>query len=35
MEFKHVPIMLREVIDGLNIKANGIYLDGTIGGAGH
>lgn len=35
MEFKHIPIMLDEVIDGLNIKENGIYLDGTLGGAGH
>ena len=35
MEFKHIPIMLNEVIDGLDIKPNGIYLDGTIGGAGH
>ena len=35
MEFKHVPIMLSQVIDGLNIKPNGIYFDGTIGGAGH
>ena len=35
MEFKHIPIMLNEVIDGLNIKEDGIYLDGTLGGAGH
>ena len=35
MEFKHIPIMLSEVIDGLDIKPNGVYLDGTIGGAGH
>ncbi len=35
MEFKHIPIMLEEVIDGLNIKENGIYIDGTLGGAGH
>ncbi|NLY44433.1 MAG: 16S rRNA (cytosine(1402)-N(4))-methyltransferase RsmH [Tissierella sp.] len=35
MEFKHIPIMLDEVIDGLNIKEDGIYLDGTLGGAGH
>ena len=27
--------MLNEVIDGLNIKEDGIYVDGTIGGAGH
>lgn len=35
MEFKHIPIMLEEVIEGLNIKEDGIYLDGTLGGAGH
>lgn len=35
MEFKHTPIMLDEVIDGLSIKENGIYVDCTIGGAGH
>ncbi len=35
MEFKHISIMLEEVIDGLNIKEDGIYLDGTLGGAGH
>ncbi len=35
MEFKHIPVMLNECIDGLNIKQNGIYVDGTLGGAGH
>ena len=35
MEFKHVPVMLNECIEGLNIKPNGIYLDGTLGGGGH
>lgn len=35
MEFKHKPVMLRECIDGLKIKSNGIYIDGTLGGAGH
>ena len=35
MEFKHTPIMLKECIDGLNIKSDGIYFDGTLGGAGH
>lgn len=35
MEFKHTPIMLKEVIDGLDIKENGIYVDCTVGGAGH
>jgi len=35
LKFEHIPIMLNEVINGLNIKENGIYVDGTIGGAGH
>lgn len=35
MEFKHIPIMLNECIDGLDIKPDGIYVDGTLGGAGH
>ncbi|MBQ2836219.1 MAG: 16S rRNA (cytosine(1402)-N(4))-methyltransferase RsmH [Clostridia bacterium] len=35
MEFKHKPVLLEETINGLNIKKNGIYVDGTLGGAGH
>ena len=35
MKFKHNPVLLNESIDGLNIKQNGIYVDGTLGGAGH
>lgn len=35
MEFKHTPIMLNDVISGLNIKPAGVYFDGTLGGAGH
>lgn len=35
MEFKHKPVMLEECINALNIKPDGIYVDGTIGGAGH
>ena len=35
MEFVHEPIMLEEVIDGLRIRPDGIYVDGTLGGAGH
>ena len=35
MEFKHKPVMLEECIKGLNIKPDGIYVDGTLGGAGH
>ncbi len=35
MEFKHIPVMLNEVIDGLEIKPNGIYVDCTVGGGGH
>ena len=34
-DFGHIPIMLNEVIDGLCIKPSGIYVDGTLGGAGH
>ncbi len=34
-EFVHVPVMLNEVIELLNIKENGIYADGTAGGGGH
>ncbi len=35
MEFKHVSVLLDECIDALNIKDNGIYVDCTLGGAGH
>lgn len=35
MEFAHKSVMLSECIEGLNIKLNGIYVDGTMGGAGH
>ena len=35
MEFKHKPIMLEETIASLDIKPDGIYVDGTLGGAGH
>ncbi len=35
MEFKHKPVMLMPCIDGLEIKKDGIYVDGTLGGAGH
>lgn len=35
LEFNHTPVMLRECIEGLNIKPDGVYVDGTLGGAGH
>lgn len=35
MNFEHTPVLLKEAIDGLNIKEDGIYVDGTLGGAGH
>lgn len=35
MEFKHISVLLNEVIESLNIKPDGIYVDGTVGGAGH
>ena len=34
-EFHHVSVLLQECIDGLNIRPDGIYVDGTLGGAGH
>ena len=34
-EFYHVSVLLQECLDGLNIKPDGIYVDGTLGGAGH
>jgi 16S rRNA (cytosine1402-N4)-methyltransferase len=35
VEFNHVSVLLKETIDGLNIKPDGIYVDGTLGGGGH
>ena len=35
MEFNHKSVLLRETIENLNIKPDGIYVDGTLGGAGH
>lgn len=35
MEFKHISVLLNETIDSLNIKPDGIYVDGTLGGGGH
>ena len=35
MEFSHIPVLLNETLEGLNIKPDGIYVDGTAGGAGH
>jgi len=34
-EFHHISVLLKESIEGLNIRPEGIYLDGTLGGAGH
>ena len=34
-EFFHISVLLQECLDGLNIKPDGIYIDGTLGGAGH
>lgn len=35
MEFKHLPVMLNECMDGLNLHKNAVYFDGTLGGGGH
>lgn len=35
MEFHHVSVLLKESVDGLDIKPDGIYVDGTMGGGGH
>jgi len=35
MSFNHVTVLMKETVDGLNIKTGGIYVDGTLGGGGH
>ena len=35
MTFRHISVLLRETIEGLNIRPDGIYADGTLGGGGH
>ena len=35
MEFQHIPVLYQEVLDGLNLKKGGTYVDGTVGGGGH
>ncbi len=35
INFEHVSVLLNECINGLDLKPNGIYVDGTLGGAGH
>lgn len=35
MSFEHIPVLLNECLEGLNINPNGTYIDGTAGGAGH
>ena len=35
MEFKHISVLFEETVGGLNVKPDGIYVDGTMGGAGH
>ena len=34
-EFRHAPVLLSECIAGLNIRPDGLYVDGTVGGGGH
>ena len=35
MEFNHIPVLLKDCIECLNIKEGGVYVDGTLGGGGH
>lgn len=35
MEFKHISVLFEETLEGLKVKPDGIYVDGTMGGAGH
>lgn len=35
MSFSHVSVLLQETIEGLHIRPDGIYVDGTLGGGGH
>ena len=35
MEFSHISVLLHEAVDGLNIRPDGVYIDGTAGGGGH
>ena len=35
MEFKHISVLLNETIDCMMVRSDGVYLDGTLGGAGH
>ena len=35
MEFSHIPVLKNETIELLNVKKDGVYVDGTLGGAGH
>ena len=35
MEFRHEPVLLQEVLQWMNVRENGVYCDGTLGGGGH
>ena len=35
MEFRHEPVLLQEVLQWMNVRPDGVYCDGTLGGGGH
>ena len=35
LAFEHIPVLYEEVLEGLDLKEGGTYVDGTVGGGGH